>query len=97
VVRSSVKTDKLDETAVFGCMCKHEIPKKFCNIRKGGERYVIFGRDVYTYVSCLLHMGQHSISILHTILSPLPSRYDVLEVLAHHGFPVLPCLSTLSL
>lgn len=37
-IRSSVKSSKLDETAVFGMMCKHELPLMFCNIRGGGEK-----------------------------------------------------------
>ena len=34
-VRSKVKNSKLDITGVFGSVCKHDHPIKFCNLRHG--------------------------------------------------------------
>lgn len=53
IIRSSVKTDRLDETAVFGAVCKHEYPKLFCNIKQGGERLVL--RLVYAALTYRSH------------------------------------------
>lgn len=37
-LRSSTRYKALDETAVFGCACRHEFPLMFVNL-KHGERY----------------------------------------------------------
>ena len=37
-LRSSKRYQALDETALFGCACRHEFPKLFINL-KHGERY----------------------------------------------------------
>ena len=36
-MRSAVRYKSLDETAVFGCACRHEFPGRFLNL-KHGER-----------------------------------------------------------
>lgn len=38
-LRSTSRFHALDETAVFGCGCRHEFPLMFLNL-KHGERYV---------------------------------------------------------
>ena len=42
-LRSKNKSNKLDETALFGAGCKHEVPLKFFSLKRG-EEYV---RQVY--------------------------------------------------
>lgn len=49
MIRSSNKTAKLDETAVFGAMCRHEIPLMFLNIKNGGEKFVVVCYYVLTF------------------------------------------------
>lgn len=39
-LRSSQRFHALDETAVFGCACKHEFPVLFLNL-KHGERLLL--------------------------------------------------------
>lgn len=39
-LRSANRYTALDETAVFGCCCRHEFPGIFINL-KHGERYVL--------------------------------------------------------
>ena len=41
VMRSCTWYKALDETAVFGCACRHEFPIMFINL-KHGERFVMF-------------------------------------------------------
>ena len=38
-LRSKSKSKKLDETALFGAGCKHEVPLKFFSLKRG-EEYV---------------------------------------------------------
>ena len=40
-IQSSVRFAALDETAIFGCVCRHEFPLLFFNLRYG-ERYIIY-------------------------------------------------------
>ncbi|XP_028412645.1 uncharacterized protein LOC114535544 [Dendronephthya gigantea] len=42
-LRSKVKTKKLDETAIFGAGCRHEVPLKFFSLKRGEE----IGNAVY--------------------------------------------------
>ena len=39
-LRSSQRYHSLDETALFGCACRHEFPLLFLNL-KHGERYTL--------------------------------------------------------
>ena len=41
MLRSRSRFRALDETALFGSACRHEIPDVFCNL-KHGERYLVF-------------------------------------------------------
>ena len=34
-VRAKIKTAKLSETAVFGSVCRHEVPKYFFSLKHG--------------------------------------------------------------
>jgi hypothetical protein len=36
-LRSKIKSNKLDETAVFGCSCRHEVPNTFFSLKRGGR------------------------------------------------------------
>ena len=36
-LRSKVKTKKLDETAIFGAGCRHEVPLRFFSLKRGEE------------------------------------------------------------
>lgn len=36
-LRSKIKSNKLDETAVFGCACRHEVPKKCFSLKRGEQ------------------------------------------------------------
>lgn len=39
-LRSKIKSQKLDETALFGAACRHEVPLKFFSLKRG-EKYVL--------------------------------------------------------
>lgn len=36
-LRSKIKTKKLDETAIFGAGCRHEVPIKFFSLKRGEQ------------------------------------------------------------
>jgi len=36
-LRSKIKSKKLDETALFGAGCRHEVPLKFFSLKRGEE------------------------------------------------------------
>ena len=40
MIRSASRYKALDETALFGCVCRHEFPIRFFNL-KHGERYLL--------------------------------------------------------
>ena len=49
VLRSSTRYKALDETAVFGCACRHEFPLMFI-VLKHGERSVIVTYTCYSLI-----------------------------------------------
>ena len=50
-LRSSTRYHALDETALFGCGCRHEFPLRFFSL-KHGERYTILAIFKIANVSC---------------------------------------------
>lgn len=38
MLRAPRQTDKLDEKALFGSVCRHEFPLMFTNIKHDGEK-----------------------------------------------------------
>ncbi|XP_025112708.1 uncharacterized protein LOC112575228 isoform X1 [Pomacea canaliculata] len=68
--RSKSRTEKLDETAVFGCACsRHEFPHRFFSL-KHGER---LGYAVYL-MEKLLQEHPHKISIMYDIACVLSAH-----------------------
>ena len=57
VLRSSTRYKSLDETAVFGCACRHEFPLMFIDL-KHGERFVTdYNVYVHTYHSFISRLA----------------------------------------
>lgn len=55
-LRSKHKNKKLSETAVFGCACRHEIPKMFFSLRHG-ER---LGYSVFLLTKLVEEHGENA-------------------------------------
>lgn len=69
VLRSANRYMALDETAVFGCCCRHEFPGIFVNL-KHGERY----RFCYVYKSFV-----SAVHVIHLILCRVAYAVWMLE------------------
>lgn len=72
----------LDETALFGCACRHEIPLMFINL-KHGERYHTIPSSVL-FVSILTIMHQikfrlgYAVHLLRNVLLHYPDSMNVI-------------------
>lgn len=45
-LRSKIKSKKLDETALFGAACRHEVPLKFFSLKRGEEYVFLVQRNI---------------------------------------------------
>ena len=72
-LRSSRRYHALDETALFGCTCRHEYPRLFINLRHGERsvfvQFTTTGNDLSShvcfslaYIVWLLEALQHQVS-----------------------------------
>ena len=87
-IRSSTRYHGLNETAVFGCACRHEIPLMFISL-KHGERYMYCIIHRLTLILLLFRLG-YAIYILKKVLSYYPetiqlvTMYDIACTLQRH-------------
>ena len=65
MLRSASRFHALDETALFGCACRHEFPRLFINLRHGeryGVNYLVILFIVYLFLKigiCCVDDGKY--------------------------------------
>ncbi|CAB4004367.1 Hypothetical predicted protein [Paramuricea clavata] len=72
-LRSKVKTKKLDETAIFGAGCRHEVPIKFFSLKRGEQ----IGNAVYLLKWLKQNFANLDIYLYYDIACTLESHLKV--------------------
>lgn len=75
-LRSSNRYKALDETALFGCACRHEFPLMFINL-KHGERYIAkYNPHHFTDTSFFYRIG-YAEWLLQEVVQSYPAEIEL--------------------
>ena len=75
-LRSASRFHKLDETALFGSACRHEIPLYFFNL-KHGERYNDEFKIAWYFYSNVCHRLEYAVCLIEHLLNKLPRSSEL--------------------
>ena len=75
-LRSASRFHKLDETALFGSACRHEIPLYFFNL-KHGERYNDEFKIAWYFYSNVCYRLEYAVCLIEHLLNKLPRSSEL--------------------